>query len=65
MNEKQKALADRLLRGASMHRIAARIIEQKRGTSSLWKTHAAAYLALVCCVSMGDAKAIIAEMSLD
>lgn len=65
MNEQRKALSERLLRGASMHRIAARVIEQKRGTSTMWKLHAAAYLALVVMISIGDAKAIIAEMSVD
>lgn len=66
MNEKQETIAAILAKGASVHRIAERIIASKRAEGGpLWRTHAAALLAVLLKMKLGDAKAIISEMSLD
>lgn len=65
MEHEKESIRAKLTQGASVHRIAARIIEQKRGTFLLWKSSAAALLALLFKIPLRDAKAVISEMSVD
>ncbi len=62
-DEQREQLRQKITGGAEMHRVAARIVNDKRGTSTLWREHGAALLALLFKIPIRDAKAVIAEMS--
>lgn len=64
-DEQREQLRQRITGGAEMHRVAERIVKDKRGTSALWREHSAAFLALLFKVSIRDARAVISEMSVD
>ena len=64
--QNQESIRAMLTNGASIHRIAARIIESQTKGHVMWRTSSALLLmGLYKGLSLRDAKAIIAEMSVD
>ena len=57
-------IAAKIIKGASIHRVAARIILEVKQNTKFFKPIAAAKLAFLYQIPFGDACAVIAEMDL-
>jgi len=63
MSNERAKIAARIINGASIHRVAERLILETRRNTKFFKPIAAAKLAFLYGIDFGDALAIICEMS--